>query len=64
MFKYFQQKADKDWFDTLDILGLRVTVGVNGKLFAEVTGGDNFVPDHLLDIEIEEKTIVGMNYDG
>ncbi len=62
--KYYPQKANKDWFDTLDIYNVRVIIGVNGKLFAEISGGDEFLSDHILDIEIAEKEITGMNYDG
>ena len=58
------EKADKDWYDTLEIYSLNVGVAVNGKLFAEISAGDDFASDHILDIEIEENKIIEMNYDG
>ena len=57
-------KADKDWYDTLEIYSLNVGVAVTGKLFAEISAGDDFASDHILDIEIEENKIIEMNYDG
>ncbi|MGJ1434178.1 hypothetical protein ACR79M_21415 [Sphingobacterium spiritivorum] len=58
------EEADKEWYDTLEIYRLRITVGQNGNLYAEISGGDDFSQDHILDIEIENKTITAMNYDG
>lgn len=56
--------ADKDWFDTLDIYTTSITLGKNEKLFADITGGDQFMSDHLLDIETDEHNISDMWYDG
>ena len=56
--------ANNDWYDTLEIYSARIIVGQNGNLYAEISGGDDFSQDHILDIEIENETITGMNYDG
>ena len=59
-----QEEADDDWYDSFEIFGVRVIVGQNATLFAEISVGDDLVPDHILDIEIEEHNVTGMNYDG
>lgn len=56
--------ANEDWYDTLEIFSARIIVGENGKLFAEVSVGDEFMSDHILDIETEEMKIITMGYDG
>ena len=56
--------ANDDWYDTLEIFGVRVIVGVNGNLYSEISCGDDNSQDHILDIEIENETITSMNYDG
>ncbi len=61
---YTNDFANEDWYDTLDIFSTRVLVGQNGKLFSEISGGDEFMSDHILDIEIEERKITEMSYDG
>lgn len=59
-----QEDANDDWYDTFEVFGVRVIVGQNGNLYAEISIGDDLVPDHILDIEIEEQKLTGMNYDG
>ncbi len=59
-----KERADKDWYDTLEVYSINVGVAVKGNLFAEISTGDNFVPDHILDIGIEEQKITEMSYDG
>ena len=61
---HIDETANRDWYDTLDIFRTRVIVGQNGKLFSEISGGDEFMSDHILDIETEERKIKGMSYDG
>ncbi|MCL2313206.1 MAG: hypothetical protein FWC41_12130 [Firmicutes bacterium] len=62
--KWTDETADDDWYDTLEIYGVRVIVGVNGNLYSEISCGDDNSQDHILDIEIENETITSMNYDG
>ena len=59
-----EEVANDDWYDTLEILSINIGVAVNGNLFAEISAGDDFASDHILDIEIDEQKITGMNYDG
>ena len=56
--------ADDDWFDTLELYRVRIIVGQNGYLYSEISGGDDFWQDHILDIETSGKTISSMSYDG
>ena len=58
------ETANEDWYDTMEVFNLRIIVGKNGKLFAEISGGDELMSDHILDIETEENKIIEMNYDG
>ena len=51
--KYTGETANEDWYDTLEILGVRIIAGQNGNLYAEIAGGDDFAQNHILDIEIE-----------
>ncbi len=62
--EYTEETANDDWYDTLEIFSARIIVGQNGNLYAEISGGDDFSQDHILDIEIENETITSMNYDG
>ena len=62
--KYTNDIANQDWFDTLEIYRTTIILGKNGKLFAEISGGDSFMSDHILDIETEGKEIIEMRYDG
>jgi len=62
--QYTEQTADSDWYHLLEFFSCRIIVGENGNLYAEITGGDNFQDDHLLDIEIENKEITEMRHDG
>lgn len=59
-----EEVANDDWYDTLEILSVNIGVAVNGNLFAEISAGDDFASDHILDIEIDEQKITEMNYDG
>jgi len=59
-----EETANEDWFDTLEIFSVRIIIGQNGKLFSEISAGDEFMSDHILDIETEEQKITQMNYDG
>jgi len=58
------QKADTDWYDTLEVFGLKIIIGDNGRLYAEVASGDEYMPDHILDVEMQEREILAIQYDG
>ena len=62
--EYTDEVADDDWFDTLELYGVRIIIGQNGNLYSEISGGDDFWQDHILDIETSGKTISSMSYDG
>ncbi len=64
MGEYTEETADEDWFDTLEIYCARVYVEKSGKLSAEISIGDDFLPDHILDIEIEEREIAEISING
>ena len=60
----FEDEADNDWYDSLEIYGVLLDVDVKGNIFATINCGDDFWSDHILDIEIDEKKLVSMGYDG
>ncbi|SHF24388.1 hypothetical protein [Pedobacter caeni] len=57
-------QADEDWYDTLEIFSVRVTIGQSTDIFADISVGDDLSPDHILDIETTNQTITAMSYDG
>jgi hypothetical protein len=70
LIKYFnknmeiEEKVDNEWYEALEIYSVSITINKEGKIFAEIACGDNYVADHMLDIEIEAYKITSMNYDG
>ena len=59
-----EEKANDDWYNKLEIYRVLLTITENGKFFAEISCGDNYWEDHILDIEIEYKKVTSMDYDG
>ncbi len=62
--KYTNDVANANWFDTIEVFSATITLGENEKLFADISGGDNFMSDHILDIETEDYKITEIRYDG
>ncbi|UNK16316.1 hypothetical protein MNQ98_17510 [Paenibacillus sp. N3/727] len=60
----FEDEADDEWYESLEVYRVQVTVINTGDTFAEITCGDNIWSDHLLDIEFNGKEIETMGYDG
>lgn len=60
----FEDRADKDWYDTLEIYRVNITIDQSGNIYSYIVCGDDFWPDHILDIEINNRTIESMTYDG
>jgi hypothetical protein len=61
---FVEEKADDEWYETLEIYGVSITIPKTEKLCAIVTCGDNIVRDHILDIGTEDDKICTMNIDG
>lgn len=57
-------QADEDWYDTLEIFSVSITMGQSTDIFADISVGDDLSPDHILDIETTNQTITTMSYDG
>jgi hypothetical protein len=70
LIKYFnknmqmEEKADNDWYEELELYSVSVTITKDGKLYSDISCGDNYFDDHILDIEFDNKKIDSMNYDG
>jgi len=60
----FEDEANDDWYDSLEIIGVLLDVNEKEKIFATLNCGDDFWSDHILDIEIDDKKVVSMGYDG
>lgn len=58
------ETANDDWYDTLELYSARIELREEGKLFSTISGGDDFMQDHILDIEMEEKQFTDIGYDG
>jgi hypothetical protein len=58
------EKDDDEWYEGLEIMSVLITVNAEGKVFADISCGDTYFEDHILDIETAENKIVSMNYDG
>jgi hypothetical protein len=59
-----EERANKEWYEELELYSVLITINKDGKRFADISCGDNYLEDHILDIEIEENKISSMNYDG
>ena len=60
----FEDRADKGWYDTLEIYQANIMIDQSGNIYSYIVCGDDFWPDHILDIEINNRTIESMTYDG
>jgi hypothetical protein len=61
---FAEEKADDEWYETLEIYSVLIILTKNKELCATITCGDNIFEDHILDIETEEDKICTMNIDG
>jgi hypothetical protein len=61
---FVKEKADDEWYESLEIYSVSITLTKNEKSCATITCGDNIFVDHILDIETEEYKIWSMNIDG
>jgi hypothetical protein len=59
-----EEKANTEWYEELEIYGVKIDMTKEGKILTSINSGDNILSDHLLDIEIADKKIWSMNYDG
>ncbi|WP_109833102.1 hypothetical protein [Reichenbachiella versicolor] len=58
-----QGKADEDWYYTLEVYRVKITVGDGGNVYSDITCAD-INEDHILDIETDGETIYSMSFDG
>jgi hypothetical protein len=60
----FEDKADKNWYDTLEVYRINITIDPFGNIYSYIVCGDDFWSDHILDVEINNREIESMTYDG
>ncbi|CAA9200220.1 hypothetical protein [Flavobacterium collinsii] len=61
---FTEEKANNDWYDTLEVYSIKITITDSGDIHTIASTGDDFFQDHILDVEITNRTIASMNYDG
>jgi hypothetical protein len=59
-----EELIDKKWYEELEIYRVIITVTENGKIGANISFGDNYSEDHILDIDLLEDQIIEIGYDG
>ena len=59
-----EEKADAEWYETLEIYSVRITLTKNKIFCSRISCGDNLFEDHILELETEEYEIYSMTYDG
>lgn len=70
LISFFNQKvadgfsADDSWYDSLDVYSALVGIDDKGNLFAQISMGDTFFPDHILDVEAENQSFINIGLDG
>ncbi|WP_433816003.1 hypothetical protein [Flavobacterium johnsoniae] len=62
--EFTEELANDDWYDTLDIYSIQLTINNSSDIETLISAGDTFSQDHILDIELTNRTIISMNYDG
>ena len=62
--EFIDEKANDDWYDTLDIYSIQLTINNSSDIETLISAGDTFSQDHILDIELTNRTVISMNYDG
>ena len=63
-FDYIDEYADDDWYDTLEVFSVQITIEEDRSIHARISGGDELNTDHILDIETYGNEVVSMSYDG
>jgi len=61
---FTDENADNDWYDTLEVYSIKIKITDFGDIDTLVSAGDDFFQDHILDVEMTNRTITSMNYNG
>lgn len=59
----FEEKADEDWFDTLEVYSISLELN-GGEIYSDISCGDELFSDHILEIGFKGEEVVSMSYDG
>jgi len=59
-----EELLDSGWYESLEIFRVLLTVTETGEVGADISCGDNYNEDHILDIELLGKEITDIGYDG
>jgi hypothetical protein len=62
--EWYSGKLEEDWYETLEMYSGTVDILSNDRFGATFSCGDNMNTDHLLMIEIDDKQITEMWFDG
>ena len=59
----YTPQADDNWYNTLEVYSGSIWVG-GKEISAHISAGDIFTPDHLLEIDFNDKEITDIGWDG
>ena len=59
----YTPQADDNWYNTLEVYSGHMYIGSTG-VAAHISAGDIFTPDHLLEIDFDDKEITDIGWDG
>ncbi|MDR2955895.1 MAG: hypothetical protein LBV43_12530 [Prevotella sp.] len=62
--EWYDGKLEEDWYETLEMYSGTIDILADGRFGATFSCGDNMNEDHLLEIEILDKQITEMWFDG
>ncbi|KZE78062.1 hypothetical protein SAMN04488018_103183 [Myroides marinus] len=61
---FIEGKADDHWYDTLEIYSTNIRYFKSGHIETTISMGDQLITDHIIDLVIDNKVCVEMNFDG
>ncbi|MFA0960916.1 hypothetical protein AB9P05_03865 [Roseivirga sp. BDSF3-8] len=56
--------ADDSWFQNIQVYKATIMLNQDGSISAIISGGDDQVLDHILDVELKNKEVTYIGYDG
>lgn len=60
---FIEERANDDWYDTLDVYGTTIRYYGIGEIETTVSVGDQFIRDHVIDLVFNNKECSEMRFD-
>lgn len=61
---FMEERADDDWYDTLDVYSTTIRYRGIGEIETTVSVGDQYIKDHIIDLVFNNKECCEMHFDG